>query len=707
MADQTKLAPNVLNNQLETQNLEKQVGHPNPKQVNIVSTWSGRPLEELPLKAKVAEEKGTQVDEAEPSEQRVDEEPKAKPPPLFPQKFKKQKEEECFGKFIELLKQVHVNLPLIDVLQGIPKYAKYVKDVVANKSRLVEYATVALTEECSSRIQNRLPIKLKDPGSFTVQIKIGQCVEARGLCDLGASINLRPTSMFLKLGQGRPKSTTIMLQLADRSVARPDGVIEDVLVQKGTLIFPVDFVIMDFEPNLEVPFILGRPFLATGGALIDVVAGRLTMRAHDKVEVFDVYKAMKLPAIYEEMSAITVIDEAMVAKYVEAQDPLEKVLIGQDIEGDVEAQELANVLNIPNVSILRNFVEPLNRVLSPHPKPSIEEAPKLELKALPSHLKYAFLGANEYLHVILSSALSELQVEASLKILRKRKRVIGWQMADINGINPTLCMHMIFMKEGHKSIVQPQRKLNPMMKDVVRREVIKWLDTGIIYPISDIKWVSLIQCVPKKGGMEVITNERNELIPTRTITRWRICMDYRKLNEATRKDHYLVPFIDQMLDRCLENLDRVLARCEETNLILNREKCHFLVKEGIVLGHKVSKRFIKDFSMIARPMCSLLEKEMKFVFDEQCMQAFKALKKKLTEAPILTSSKWELPFELMCDANDMAMGAMFRSYIVGTKVVVYTDHAAIGYLFNKNDAKPRLIRWILLLQEFDIEIKDR
>jgi len=294
-----------------------------------------------------------------------------------------------------------------------------------------------------------------------------------------------PTSMFLKLGLGKPKPTTIMLQLADRSVSRPDGVIEDILVQVGTLIFPVDFVILDFEPDPEVPFILGRPFLATGGALIDVAAGRLTMRAHDKVEVFDVYKAMKLPAIYEELSAITVIDEAMSFKYVEAQDPLEKVLIGQDILGDVVAQELANVLNAPNVSKLRKFVEPLNRVLRPPSKLSIEEAPKLELKALPSHLRYAFLGANESLPVILSSALSELQVKASLKILRKRKKAIGWQMADIHGINPTLCMHRIFMEEGHKSSVQPQRRLNPVMKDVVRKEVIKWLDAGIVYPISD------------------------------------------------------------------------------------------------------------------------------------------------------------------------------------------------------------------------------
>ena len=137
-------------------------------------------------------------------------------------------------------------------------------------------------------------MKLKDPRSFTLQIKIGKCVEARDLCDLGASINLMPTSM---------------LQLAHHSMSRPDGVIEDVLVQVETLIFPVDFVILDFELDPQVPFILQQPLLAMRGALIYVTDNRLKMRAHDKVEVFDVYKEMKLPAIYGKLSAITVIDE--------------------------------------------------------------------------------------------------------------------------------------------------------------------------------------------------------------------------------------------------------------------------------------------------------------------------------------------------------------------------------------------------------------
>ncbi|KAK4718090.1 hypothetical protein R3W88_016428 [Solanum pinnatisectum] len=165
--------------------------------------------------------------------------------------------------------------------------------------RLTEYETLALTEECSSQIQNKLPTKLKDPGSFTVQITIGQIIHARGLCDLGASINLMPTPLYKKLGLGSPKPTTIILQLADRSVARPVGVVEDVLVQVGSLIFPIDFVVLNIEPDPEVLFILERPFLATGCAMIDVAAVQLTMRAHDKVELFDMYKALKFPTVYK------------------------------------------------------------------------------------------------------------------------------------------------------------------------------------------------------------------------------------------------------------------------------------------------------------------------------------------------------------------------------------------------------------------------
>ncbi|XP_015068676.1 uncharacterized protein LOC107013229 [Solanum pennellii] len=193
----------------------------------------------------------------------------------------------------------------IQILNRSMLYAKYVKEIVANKRRLTEYETITLTEECTSKIKNKLLMKLKDSGCFTRQITIGQSIHARGLCDLRASINLIPTSLYKKLSLGSPKPTTVILQLADRSVARPEGVVEDVLVQVGSLIFPVNFVVLNFEPGPEVPFILGCPFLATGKAMIDVVASQFTMRAHDKVEDFDVCRTLKMPPLYEELSAIT------------------------------------------------------------------------------------------------------------------------------------------------------------------------------------------------------------------------------------------------------------------------------------------------------------------------------------------------------------------------------------------------------------------
>ncbi|XP_009610025.1 uncharacterized protein [Nicotiana tomentosiformis] len=149
---------------------------------------------------------------------------------------------------------------------------------------------------------------MKDPSSFTIQISIGKHAVGRALCHLGASINLMPLSVFRQLGLGEPRPTTVILQLVDRSLAHPEGVIEDVLVQVGSFIFPVDFIILDYEPDQEVPFILGHPFLATCRAIIDVCEGKMTMRVCDQVEVFNVNKALRLLAYYEELSMIYVVE---------------------------------------------------------------------------------------------------------------------------------------------------------------------------------------------------------------------------------------------------------------------------------------------------------------------------------------------------------------------------------------------------------------
>ncbi|GJU56419.1 reverse transcriptase domain-containing protein [Tanacetum coccineum] len=383
------------------------------------------------------------------------------------------------------------------------------------------------------------------------------------------------------------------------------------------------------------------------------------------------------------------------------------------------------------------------------------------------------------------------------------------------------------MEDDFKPAVQHQRRVNPKIHEVIKKEVIKLLDAGLIYPISDSPWVSPVHCVPKKGGMTVVENEENELIPTRLVTGWRVCIDYRKLNDATRKDHFPLPFMDQMLERlagneyycfldgfsgyfqipidpkdqekttftcpygtfayrrmpfglcnapgtfqrcmmaifhdmieetmevfmddfsvfedsfssCLSNLDKVLKRCKDANLFLNWENCHFMVKEGIVLGHKISKSEI-EFDRAKVDVIAKLP-------HPTSVKAFNILKKKLTEAPILVAPDWDLPFEIMCDASDYVVGAVlgqrktnhfqpihyasktmtdaqahytttengllavvyafkkFRPYLVLSKTIVYTDHSALKYLLAKQDTKPRLLWWILLLQEFDVIIRDK
>ncbi|GJU49416.1 reverse transcriptase domain-containing protein [Tanacetum coccineum] len=186
-------------------------------------------------------------------------------------------------------------------------------------------------------------------------------------------------------------------------------------------------------------------------------------------------------------------------------------------------------------------------------EPSINEPPEVELKELPPHLEYAFLEGDDKLPVIIAKDLKDEEKAALLKVLKSHKRAIAWKLSDIKGVSPEFCTHKILMEEDYEPSVQSQRRVNPKIHDVIKKEVEKLLDAGLIYPISDSPWVSPVHCVPKKGGMTVITNEENELIPTRLVTGWRVCIDYRKLNEATRKDHFPLPFMDQMLERLAGN----------------------------------------------------------------------------------------------------------------------------------------------------------
>ncbi|KAI3672920.1 hypothetical protein L6452_39022 [Arctium lappa] len=430
----------------------------------------------------------------------------------FPQRLRNQKEELQFKKFLDV-----------------------------KKKKLNEDETVALTEGCSALLSNKIPPKLKDPGSFTITCSIGGKEIGKALCDLGASINLMPLSVFNTLGVGEARPTTITLQLADKSIAHPKGKIEDVLVQVEKFIFPADFIILDFEADKDIPIILGRRFLATGRTLIDVQKGELTMRLNEQNVTFNVFNSMKYPDDKEECFTLSDIESLCHKEEIEKMLDLRETEVDEKIEWEEEG-ETTMLQHTTAFELLENEDRKTHI-------PSVESPPDLELKPLPSHLKYAFLGEEGKLSVIISSTLEKHQEEQLLSLLKLHTKVIGWTISDLKGISPSICQHKIILADKNFTSIEPQRRLNPIMKEVVKKEILKWLDARIIYPIARSSWVSPIQCVPKKGGVTVIKNEKDELIPTRVASGWRICIDYRRLNKATQKDHFPLPFIDQMLDR--------------------------------------------------------------------------------------------------------------------------------------------------------------
>nr|GEU75062.1 DNA-directed DNA polymerase [Tanacetum cinerariifolium] len=496
-------------------------------------------------------------------------------------------------KIFQIFQDLHFDISFADALLLMPKFASTIKSLLENKDKLFELAKIPLNENCSAMLLKKLPEKLGDPDKFLIPCDFLRIDVCHALADLGASINLMPLSIWKKLSLPEITPTRMTLELADRSITRPKGAAEDVFVKVGKFHFSNDFVVVDFEADPRVPLILGRSFLRTGHALIDVYEEEVTLRVNDEAVTFNLNKTTRYSSTYDDMSL----------------PPM-----------DLKQGEVAKS------------------------KSSIEEPPELELKDLPSHLEYAYLEGADKLPVIITKDLKDYKKEALLKMLKSHKRVIAWKITDIKGIDPRFCTHKILMEEDYKPA------------------------------ILDSPWVSPIHCVPKKGGITVVKNENNKLIPTRLVTGWRVCIDYQKLNDATRKDYFPLPCMDQMLERltgnkfycffdgffgyfqipvnppdqektpftcpygtfayqrmpfslynvpgtfqrcmmaifhdmiekmevfmddflvfrdlfssCLSHLDTMLQWCEDTNLVLNWEKCHFMVKEGIVLGHKISK----------------------------------------------------------------------------------------------------------------------
>ena len=429
----------------------------------------------------------------------------------FPNRQLKSKLDKQFSKFLDVVKNLQVTVPFTDLITQVPAYAKFMKDILTRKRAFSEVETVAFTEECSALLQNKSPPKLKDPGSFSIPCHIGNLFIDKALCDLGASVSVMPLSVCSKLNMGDLKITNITLQMADRSVKYPLGILEDVPVRVGKFFIPVDFIVLDMQEDNQIPIILGRPFLNTAGAIIDVKNGKLTLSVGDDKVTFNLNRTLKSPMIEEHCYFINVVDEICDTNMPQAldRDPLEAVLCCSYSTGDMEAwdaelDELERALADGGPSLDESKkVESLVR------STYIAEVKKPELKPLPSHLKYVFLDEQELHPVIVSTTLNDSQLSQLLDVLKKHKKAIGYSIDDLKGISPDFCMHRIHLEDNHKPCIQSQRRLNPNMQEVVKKEVMKLLDAGIIHPISDSKWVSAVQVVPKKGWMTVVKTEKN------------------------------------------------------------------------------------------------------------------------------------------------------------------------------------------------------
>ncbi|GJR05462.1 reverse transcriptase domain-containing protein [Tanacetum coccineum] len=362
----------------------------------------------------------------------------------------------------------------------------------------------------------------------------------------------------------------MVLELADRIISKPTGVAENVFVKVGKFYFLPDFVVLIFIADSrcgDTPSISYNNLESLKKVdLIDVTCEEYSQEVlgfSDEIAYgnpspgYDPIVSNSSPTLTPFGDSDFLLLEEADTFLAIADDPTSPEVdeAYYDPEGDILLLE--SLLNSdPSPSLNQgNYLPEIRKELKvcKSAESSIDEPPEVELKDLPPHLEYAFLADNNKLPVIIAKDLSDDEKTALIKVLKSRKQAIAWKLSNIKGINPEFCSHKILMEDDYEPTVQHQRRVNPKIHDVIKKEVEKLLDAGLIYPISDSPWVSPVHCVPKKGGMTVVTNDENELVLTRLVTGWRVCIDYHKLNEATRKDHFPLSFMDQVLERLAGN----------------------------------------------------------------------------------------------------------------------------------------------------------
>ncbi|CAM8999027.1 unnamed protein product [Rhodiola kirilowii] len=716
---------------------------PNPNHrefVNAITLRGGKHLEMLPARTtRATAEKSAphstpaEEESSKEAEERVEnpaqtvEPAPFKPPIPFPQRFKATRRDKEFMQFVDKIRTLYIMMPFTDAITQIPTYAKFMKEILTGKRKIDGTETVALSEECSAAMHLPIPPKLKDSGSFSIPCDIGGITIRRALCDLGASVSIIPYSLYSKLNLGDLCPTNISIRLADRSCRLPKGILKDVPVKVKNIYIPADFIVLEISEDIDIPIILGRPFHYTAKVVIDMDRGSIALRVGNERVVFYLPDMCKSPSLLADCDVLDSadVDDPIALTSIESF----RVIPGCPIPMDICA------VSIEGAAESGQFTD------------SGKEPCKVELKPLPVSLRYEFLGPNSTYPVIVNASLTDIETQKLLDVLREHRPALGYSIDNLKGISPDLCMHRINLEGDARPSRDALRRLNPKLNDVVMKEIQKLLDAGIIYSVADSKWVSPVHVVPKKGGLTVIPIHPEDQEKT-TFTCPFGTFAYRRLpfgvwNAPVTFQHCIV--LGHMVSNRGIEVDR--AKVEVIEKLPPPKDVKGI---RIFLGHAgFYRRFIKDFLKIAKPLIDLLCPEAEFNFNDSCFNAFHHLKTALTSSPVVQPPDWELPFELMCDASYFVVGAIlgqridkklhvvyyaskvlagaaanytttekemlaivyafekFRQYLIGSKTIVYTDHAAIKYLMSKKDSKPCLIRWVLLLQEFDIEIREK
>ncbi|XP_015970241.1 uncharacterized protein LOC107493698 [Arachis duranensis] len=484
---------NAITLRSRTQLKEKKGKDPSP--IIITQEEEGVEIEEDEAPQVTVEDEETQPTSEAPKNKRTVEEEIAQPIP-FPTVAKKaRKRMELDPKMIEMFKKVEVTIPLFDAIHQVSKYAKPLKDLCMNKDRILELENIPLGSSIFA-LMGALPEKCDDPGPCMVTCTVNGVQFLDCMCDLGACVSIMPLSVYKELKLPPLKRSMARFVLADKSIITVTGVAEDVLVNIEELVFLIDFYVLEMpssESERAPSILLGRPFLRIYRFKLDAYSGTYSFEIDGRVVSFSLEEAIKHPPENHSLFRSDPIDNIVAEEHLAKLD--EKYMIEDTNEDPCQA----NTLHHPD-----------------HPKiqtPSQDQ--KVELKPLPPHLKYSYLDEAHKLPVIIAKELNPQQKEKLLCILRKNKMAIGWSLADLVGISPQVCEHRIFLEAGARPVRQPQRRLNPTILEVVKKEVTRLLEADIIYPISDSEWVSSVQVVPKKSGVTTIKNESGEPIATR------------------------------------------------------------------------------------------------------------------------------------------------------------------------------------------------